>query len=191
MTDISPQVIESEISKIIIKEDMAFMQDAQQQKKMQYSKNKNEITKAAGILSAQKDILYLCASNLQVYQKIKTILSAEDFSEPIYQKVYQKIEELYQKNGTIFPAELVNYFELPEEQKKVTEIFAVVLQYHSLKAMEKALTEEVRTVKRASLNQHLAQLPLQEQSEQTDEQIKKWVAEKRNVDNLYITIADG
>ncbi len=57
--------------------------------------------------------------------------------------------------------------------------------------MEKALTEEVRTVKRASLNQHLAQLPLQEQSEQTDEQIKKWVAEKRNVDNLYITIADG
>lgn len=184
MTNIPQQAIESEIVKNIKKEEMTFIQDAQQQRKTQYSKNKKEIIKSAGILSAQKDILYLCASNIQVYHKIKTILSAEDFLEPIYQKIYEKIELLYQKSDTVFPAEMINYFELPEEQKKVTEIFAVVLHYNSIKDMEKALTEEVKTVKKASLDQLAAQA-------QSIEQVKKLVAEKRNVDSLYITIADG
>ena len=184
MTNIPQQAIESEIVKNIKKEEMTFIQDAQQQRKTQYSKNKKEIIKSAGILSAQKDILYLCASNIQVYHKIKTILSAEDFLEPIYQKIYEKIELLYQKSDTVFPAEMINYFELPEEQKKVTEIFAVVLHYNSIKDMEKALTEEVKAVKKASLDQLAAQA-------QSIEQVKKLVAEKRNVDSLYITIADG
>ena len=185
MTGISQQAIENEIVKIIKKENEMFTQNAQQKRKTQYyQNNKDLITKSSGTFAAQRDILFLCASNIQVFNKIKTILSAEDFTEEIYKKVYEKIDLLHQKSAVVFPAELVNYFELPEEQKIVTEIFAVALQYKSTKEIEKALTEEVKTLKRTSLDKLASQA-------QSVEQIKKLIAEKGKLDSLYITIADG
>lgn len=185
MTGISQQAIENEIVKIVKKENELFAQNAQQKRKTQYyQNNKNLITKSSGIFAAQRDILFLCASNIQIYNKVKTILSAEDFTEEVYKKVYEKIDLLHQKSAVVFPAELVNYFELPEEQKIVTEIFAVALEYQSTKEIEKALTEEVKTVKRASLDKLASQA-------QSVEQIKKLIAEKGKLDSLYITIADG
>lgn len=185
MTGISQQAIENEIVKIIKKENEMFTQNAQQKRKTQYyQNNKDLITKSSGTFAAQRDILFLCASNIQVFNKIKTILSAEDFTEEIYKKVYEKIDLLHQKSAVVFPAELVNYFELPEEQKIVTEIFAVALQYKSTKEIEKALTEEVKTLKRTSLDKLASQV-------QSVEQIKKLIAEKGKLDSLYITIADG
>ncbi len=185
MTGISQQAIENEIVKIIKKENEMFTQNSQQKRKTQYyQNNKDLITKSSGTFAAQRDILFLCASNIQVFNKIKTILSAEDFTEEIYKKVYEKIDLLHQKSAVVFPAELVNYFELPEEQKIVTEIFAVALQYKSTKEIEKALTEEVKTLKRTSLDKLASQA-------QSVEQIKKLIAEKGKLDSLYITIADG
>ena len=185
MTGISQQAIENEIVKIIKKENEMFTQNAQQKRKTQYyQNNKDLITKSSGTFAAQRDILFLCASNIQFFNKIKTILSAEDFTEEIYKKVYEKIDLLHQKSAVVFPAELVNYFELPEEQKIVTEIFAVALQYKSTKEIEKALTEEVKTLKRTSLDKLASQA-------QSVEQIKKLIAEKGKLDSLYITIADG
>ena len=91
---------------------------------------------------------------------------------------------LHQKSAVVFPAELVNYFELPEEQKIVTEIFAVTSQYQSTKEIEKALTEEVKTLKRICLDKLASQA-------QSVEQIKKLIAEKGKLDSLYITITEG
>ncbi|NDO46561.1 DNA primase [Clostridium sp. ASF356] len=185
MTGISQRAIENEIIKIVKKENEVFAQNAQQKRKTQYyQNNKDLITKSSGIFAAQKDILFLCASNIQIYNKVKTILLAEDFAEEVYKRVYEKIDLLHQKSAVVFPAELVNYFELPEEQKMVTEIFAVALEYQSTKEIEKALTEEVKAVKKASLDKLASQA-------QSVEQIKKLIAEKGKLDSLYITIADG
>ncbi len=185
MTGISQQAIENEINKIINKENDVFAQSAYQKRNTQYYQKNEEVkTKSHGLFAAQKDILYLCASNIQVYNKIKTILSPEDFIEPVYQKVYEYIALLYQKNSTVFPAELVNYFEQQQQQKLVTQIFAVSSEYKTMRDLEKALTEEVKTIKRVSLDR------LASQAEDI-EQIKKLVIEKGKLDGLYITLADG
>lgn len=185
MTGISQQAIENEIIKIVKKENELFAQNAQQKKKTQYyQSNKDLIIKSSGLFAAQKDILFLCASNIQIFNKVKTILLAEDFTEEIYKNIYEKIDLLHQKSAVVFPAELINYFELPEEQKIVTEIFAVTSQYQSTKEIEKALTEEVKTLKRIRLDKLASQA-------QSVEQIKKLIAEKGKLDSLYITITDG
>lgn len=184
MTGISQQSIENEITKTITKENQVFMQNAQKKRKTQYQNNHQQNIKSSGILAAQRDILYLCASNIQIYNKIKTILQPEDFTETVYQKVYQNIDVLHQKSATIFPAELINYFEQPEEQKAVAEIFAVTLEYQTTKDMQKALTEEVKRLKKVSIDKLASQ-------SQSIEDIQNVIAQREKLNNLHITIADG
>ena len=104
--------------------------------------------------------------------------------EPVYQRAYEKIAFLYEKNGTVFPAELINYFQQPEEQRMITEIFAVVSKHATAKDMEKALNEEIRKVKKANLDRLAAEA-------KSVEQIQQLLMEKRKADSLYITITDG
>ncbi len=185
ITGISQQSIENEIAKTIVKENQAFLQNAQKKRKTQYQNSSQQNIKSSGTLPTQKNILYLCASNVQIYNKVKTILQAEDFTEAVYQKVYQKIEILHQKGATVFPAELINYFEKAEEQKAVAEIFAVTIEYQGTKDVEKALTEGVKILKKASIDKLLAAQP------QSIEEVLSLTAEKKELDNLHITIADG
>ena len=59
----------------------------QKKKTQYYQNNKDLITKSSGLFAAQRDILFLCASNIQIFNKVKTILSAEDFTEEIYKNI--------------------------------------------------------------------------------------------------------
>lgn len=188
MTNISEQSIINEITKTITKENQAFIQNTQQKRKTQYQYHKQQNTTSSGILAAQRDILYWCASNVQIYNKVKTILQPEDFTETVYQTVYQNIGIFHQKNDTVFPAELISYFEQPQQQKMVAEIFAVVLEYQTTKDMQKALTEEVKMLKQTSIDNIIDKLVAQSKP---IEEIQHWLVEKGKLDNLYITIADG
>ncbi len=185
MTGIAQSAIESETTKIRQKEEKTFYENAQEKRQKEFARQKTaKIISSKGILQAQRDILFLCASNFQIYQKMKEVFFSKDFLEPVYQRAYEKIAFLYEKNGTVFPAELINYFQQPEEQRMITEIFAVVSKHATAKDMEKALNEEIRKVKKANLDRLAAEA-------KSVEQIQQLLMEKRKADSLYITITDG
>ncbi len=185
MTGIAQNAIESETKKIQQKQENTFYESAEQKRQKSFQQQHSQkMTASKGILQAQRDILFLCASNVRIYEKMKEVFFAEDFLEPVYQRVYEKIAFLYEKSGTVFPGELINYFQLPQEQKLVAEIFAVVLEHTGLKDMEKALNEEIKRVKMAKLDRLAAEA-------KSIEQIQQLLTEKRKADSLYITITDG
>ncbi len=185
ITGIAQNAIESETKKIQQKQENTFYESAEQKRQKSFQQQHSQkMTASKGILQAQRDILFLCASNVRIYEKMKEVFFAEDFLEPVYQRVYEKIAFLYEKSGTVFPGELINYFQLPQEQKLVAEIFAVVLEHTGLKDMEKALNEEIKRVKMAKLDRLAAEA-------KSIEQIQQLLTEKRKADSLYITITDG
>ena len=116
MTGIAQNAIESETKKIQQKQENTFYESAEQKRQKSFQQQHSQkMTASKGILQAQRDILFLCASNVRIYEKMKEVFFAEDFLEPVYQRVYEKIAFLYEKSGTVFPGELINYFQLPQE----------------------------------------------------------------------------
>ena len=102
----------------------------------------------------------------------------------VYCKAASIIYDINEKGGRVFPAEIVNHFESVEEQKLVTEIFAVTFNYDKESELEKALNENIKLIKRTLLDQRTA-------SVDNVEDIKKIVEEKINIDKLYIKITNG
>lgn len=185
MTGIDEDAIKNEIRKIREKDEAVFTQNAEKKRLQNYTGGTiSSVQKSKGILEAQRDILFLCASNLQIYEKLKQVIRPEDFIESVYQKTARLIGELHEKHGTVFPAEIVSYFESVEEQKAVTEIFAVQLQYESSQDMEKAFNEELKLIKRANIDKMASEAV-------SVDDIKSLLEAKRKLDELYITISDG
>ena len=185
MTGIEEKAIKNEIRKIREKDEAVFTKEAESKRLQRYTDGKiKSVQKSKGILEAQRDILFLGASNLKIYEKLKQVIKPMDFIEPVYQKAARLIGELHEKCGTVFPAEIVSYFESVEEQKAVTEIFAVQLQYESKQDMEKAFNEELKLIKRANIDKMASEAV-------SVDDIKTLLEAKRKLDELYITISDG
>ena len=137
-----------------------------------------------GVIKAQKELLSAMASNINVYNAVKEYVKPSDFLTDVYRSVASIIYETNEKNGQVFPAEVVNHFQSVEEQKAVTEIFAVAFKYNDNSDLEKALNENIKNIKKVSLDEKSANA--------TDiEDVMKIVQEKRNLDKLYITITNG
>ncbi len=181
MTDISSEAIENEIRKIRNKADEIFQAEADKKRLKIYRDTSVSVRKSKGISEAQRDILYLCATDLAVYRKVKEYLKPEDYAEAVYSRVAALLYEAGEKGQTVFPAELLNYFGDLEEQKKVTEIFAVRMDYENKKDLEKALNEEVRLIKKTRIDAMAA--------EALDvESIKRIVEEKKMLEKIEISL---
>lgn len=185
-TGISEDAIKSEINKIRNKADTAYAVRAEKNKFRVYTEENKDVVnrKSKGIIQAQRNVLYVCASYKDIYVKIIKYLSPEDFPDSIYEKMAELIFNMNENNREVFPAEILNHFESVEEQKLVTEVFAVRLNYDSTEAMEKAVNEGVKIIKRAKIDKLAANAV-------DIDDVYKLTEAKRKLDELYITISDG
>lgn len=185
-TKIDENAIKEEINKINQKEEVAFAQEANKKRMQIYNKSVkgNFFSSSQGILKIQKDILYISATNDFIFHKIRNILKPDDYIEEIYKKLAKLIDNFYEKKMKIMPADFISYFELPEEQKAVAEIFAQTLYYENDKDMEKAINENIKRIKEAKIDNCIAQTS-------NIESIKSLLEEKSKLKELYITILDG
>lgn len=185
LTGVEEEAIYSEIQKL--KEKEALKNTNQFNKKVSYSyKNdsKSINLKSKGILEAQRDILYICATDKAMCLKIKAVLASEEYTEEVYCNLSKLIYQFSEKEEPLFPAELISYFESVEEQKMVTEVFAVRLIYENDRDLEKALNEELKLIKRAKMDALAA-------TATNIGEIQKLLELKRKLEGLYITISDG
>ncbi|WP_312044763.1 hypothetical protein, partial [Anaerotignum sp.] len=116
MTGVEEGAIRSEIDKRVQKEDMAFQNEAEKRRQLNQKASNVVHHKEKGLMEAQRSILYYCASEQKIYEKLVSVLEKEDFTEEIYYRVFQAIGQLWRDAGNVFPAELVSFFENGAEQ---------------------------------------------------------------------------
>ncbi len=104
-----------------------------------------------GIKKAQRIILTWLIEEPDIYEKIRNIISPEDFLDPLYNKVATMIlGQLEQKE--INPAKILNSFESEEEHKEAAALFNTPLSDElSGQEKQKALNEMVKKVKKDSI----------------------------------------
>lgn len=106
-----------------------------------------------GFAQTQKLLLTWLMEDVSLFQKLKGIISPNDFKEDLYHQVAEMMFEQYDKEGMILPAKIINYFESKEEQTEAASLFSTSLHKDMNKMeREKALNEIVQKIKRASLD---------------------------------------
>ena len=116
------------------------------------SRKKKE--KDDGIRRSQRLLLTWLIERPELFEKIKGIVDAEDFKEPLYHQVAQMVFEDHEK-GNLNPAAILNHFINDEEQyKEAAALFNASIQ-ESLNNEEqkKAFLETVLKVKKNSLDE--------------------------------------
>ncbi|MGN0298723.1 MAG: DNA primase [Lachnospiraceae bacterium] len=125
----------------------------------QAPRNPSGKEKRNGALEAQKRLLTWICEEPQVYEKIKNIITAEDFVEPLYQKIAALLIKQVEENK-INPGQIMNYFlEDEAEYKKAAEVFHSRLPMKMTREEQnRAFRETVIRVKQNSLEYAAAQV---------------------------------
>lgn len=110
--------------------------------------------KEEGIQKAERLLLTWITEEPSVYEKIADIITAEDFSKPLYKKAAALIIE-QAKAGSVNPGQILNGFINDEEEyKEAAALFQMKLPVEpSGQERSRAFTEAVVRVKRNSLEQ--------------------------------------
>nr|WP_315103100.1 DNA primase [uncultured Catonella sp.] len=112
-----------------------------------------------GILKTNRLLLSLIADKPELYQRIKNIISDEDFVLPIYKDVARRMFAQIETGKKPNPAEMVSRYEYGEDQNMVAEIFEEKFETEiDENEMERAFKEIVIKVRRAGLERELLAL---------------------------------
>ena len=141
--------------------------------------NEKKHKKEDGMKQSQKLLLTWLIEYDNLYDKIKDIITPEDFTEDIFRKVAELLYE-QKKSGTVNPAQIISLFAEEEEQREVAELFhARIHEVDSAAEQDKALKETILRVKDNSISYRSAHL------EPTDMQgLQQLVADKRTLQNM-------
>ena len=141
--------------------------------------NEKKHKKEDGMKQSQKLLLTWLIEYDNLYDKIKDIITPEDFTEDIFRKVAELLYE-QKKSGTVNPAQIISLFAEEEEQREVAEPFhARIHEVDSAAERDKALKETILRVKDNSISYRSAHL------EPTDMQgLQQLVADKRTLQNM-------
>lgn len=119
---------------------------------------KNEVVKGkkvveSGITKSQKLILTWLIEDNSLFEKLKGILNPTDFTEGIYKEVASLVFEQYEKEHTVHPAKIINYFQNKEEQSEVAGLFSAEIRGEIDEAgRTKALKDTLLKLKEHSLD---------------------------------------
>ena len=112
-----------------------------------------------GILKTNRLLLSLIADKPELYQRIKNIISDEDFVLRIYNDVARRMFAQIEMGKKPNPAEMVSRYEYGEDQNMVAEIFEEKFETEiDENEMERAFKEIVIKVRRAGLERELLAL---------------------------------
>lgn len=118
------------------------------------SRNKN--TPEEKVKNSQRLLLTWLTDNPQLYFKIKSYISPEDFTFELYQKVAQRMFEDIEQNR-LNPASIINMFEDEKDQSEAASLFTTKLpELESEQEKEKAFHDILVSVKKNSYEYYSA-----------------------------------
>ncbi len=174
ITGISKDAILQEINLILSNnEKMPKIENKRINKKNNIQNNKLE--------EAKQSIMYILATNLNIYNKLKKYINPEDFIDQVYVKFVSLIYEYYENNLPIYPAEITLKFDDIEEQKKISKVFMQKIDFSNNDNLEKIINDQVKIIKKAYFDKVILE-------EKNIEIVQKALKDKKLFENLYINL---
>ncbi len=181
---IDEAALRSRISRIRDASESEFLMEAEKKRKRVYSDKESRDIRPKGITEAQKTILSMALENDKVLKAVFSVLKPEEFEDGVYRTLAERIYNDSVSGRKSVPADLVSCFENIEDQNTAAAVFAVKNDIDNVSKLEKAVTENVRLIKKNYTDSLLAKAS-------TAEEVKRLIDVKRKLDELYITISDS
>ena len=181
---IDESALRSRITKIMDATEGEFLKEAEKKRKRVYSEKDSRDIRPKGIIEAQRMVLSLAAYNDRVLKSVFSVINPDEFEKGVYSTLAERIYSDSRNGVKSEPADLVSCFETLEEQNAAAAVFALKYDVDDIRRLEKAVTENVRLIKKNYTDGLLA-------SAVTAEEIKKLIEDKRKLDELNITISDS
>lgn len=181
---IDEAALRSRISRIRDASESEFLMEAEKKRKRVYSDKESRDIRPKGITEAQKTILSMAVENDKVLKAVFSVLKPEEFEDGVYRTLAERIYNDSASGRKSVPADLVSCFENIEDQNTAAAVFAVKNDIDNVSKLEKAVTENVRLIKKNYTDSLLAKAS-------TAEEVKRLIDVKRKLDELYITISDS
>ena len=181
---IDEAALRSRISRIRDASESEFLMEAEKKRKRVYSDKESRDIRPKGITEAQKTILSMAVENDKVLKAVFSVLKPEEFEDGVYRTLAERIYNDSVGGRKSVPADLVSCFENIEDQNTAAAVFAVKNDIDNVSKLEKAVTENVRLIKKNYTDSLLARAS-------TAEEVKRLIDVKRKLDELYITISDS
>ncbi len=183
-TGISKMAVEEEIYNKDKNKNEKFELESKKRRVRNYEANNNninaeDIKNSKGLLQAQENIAYICGLNEKLCAKIMDVLKPEDFTDSVMRELVKYIYMCRRSGKEVVAADCVNIFALPDEQKKAAEVFSVNTDFETGEDMRKAITEEIKMIKKASLD-YMAS------SAKSIEDIQKVINAKKELESFKI-----
>ena len=113
--------------------------------------------KEDGKKTSQRLLLTWLIEQKGLYEKISAYISSEDFTDPLYREVAEKLFEQL-KTGEVNPARILSAYEDAEQQREVAALFNATVRVETKAELEKALNETILRVLRGSIEYRTAHL---------------------------------
>ena len=103
-------------------------------------------------LKSERLLLTWLINENSLFDKLKGVLSPDDFYEPVYHDIAIQLYDQYEKEGKVIPAAIMNRYQSKEEH----EIASAIMQQNfdmelAQDEKEKAITDLVRRVRQRSI----------------------------------------
>lgn len=134
--------------------------------------------KEDGKKTSQRLLLTWLIEQKGLYEKISAYISPEDFTDPLYREVAEKLFEQL-KTGEVNPARILSAYEDAEQQREVAALFNATVRVETKAELEKALNETILRVLRGSIEYRTAYLDPADMAG-----LQKIVADKRRVEAI-------
>ncbi len=109
--------------------------------------------KEDGMKQSQKLLLTWLVNDTGLFETIKGLITADDFTEEIYHRVAEELFDQYERDKSVNPARIVSMFPEEEEQKEVAALFnARIHEVETKNDMDKALKETILRIKQNSID---------------------------------------
>lgn len=134
--------------------------------------------KEDGKKTSQRLLLTWLIEQKGLYEKISAYITPEDFTDPLYCEVAEKLFEQL-KTGEVNPARILSAYEDAEQQREVAALFNATVRVETKAELEKALNETILRVLRGSIEYRTAHLDPADMAG-----LQKIVADKRRVEAI-------
>ena len=134
--------------------------------------------KEDGKKTSQRLLLTWLIEQKGLYEKISAYISSEDFTDPLYREVAERLFEQL-KTGEVNPARILSAYEDAEQQREVAALFNATVRVETKAELEKALNETILRVLRGSIEYRTAHLDPADMAG-----LQKIVADKRRVEAI-------
>lgn len=109
--------------------------------------------KEDGMKQSQKLLLTWLVNDTGLFETIKGLITADDFTEELYHRVAEELFGQYERDKSVNPARIVSMFPEEEEQKEVAALFnARIHEVETKNDMDKALKETILRIKQNSID---------------------------------------